>query len=343
MWYSPPILWGPLSALSSRDKDKLEKPAWIPIYGDANVTEGTITHLPDKAARARVDTPATDGTPLPAPHTILRSNIEFDQGTITLEAKLGDSECRVQLMLPAEPTTASSSEPIKGDNATTDLNAGLNVLGTPYGFAFWNGAKWEAGGGVGLGTSLPLCEWIPLKISARGSSIDLYAYGVKVVSTTRTLKRGQIGLLLQGASECSARNITVTADDPECFVVMQFTEEFSALYQDVIRPVCESYGYKVVRGDDFCTSGVIMEDVTRSIRAAALIIADVSHDNANVFYELGFAHAIGKPTILLSDKKRERLPFDISGFRTLFYDNTIGGKKVIESRLKQYLDALRPK
>jgi hypothetical protein len=37
------------------------------------------------------------------------------------------------------------------------------------------------------------------------------------------------------------------------------------------------------------------------------------------------------------------LPFDISGFRTLFYDNTIGGKGVVESRLKQYLDVLRPR
>jgi len=124
---------------------------------------------------------------------------------------------------------------------------------------------------------------------------------------------------------------------------MQFTEEFDVLYTEVIRPVCEAHGYKVIRGDDFYTNGPIMDDVTRSIRSAALIIADVTPDNANVFYEVGFAHAINKPTILLSDKKRMRLPFDISGFRTLFYDNTIGGKTVVEARLRQHLDALRPK
>ena len=128
-----------------------------------------------------------------------------------------------------------------------------------------------------------------------------------------------------------------------CFVVMQFTEEFNVLYKDVIKPMCASYGYNVVRGDDFYTSGQIMDDVTQSIRASALIIADVTPDNANVFYEVGYAHAIGKPTILLSDRKRKRLPFDISGFRTLFYDNTIGGRAVVEARLKQHLDALRPK
>jgi hypothetical protein len=319
------------------------KQVWIPIFGNAAVADGTITHLPDKAIRARADTPAIDGTQVPPPHTILRSNIEFDQGTVAFDAKLGDPECRVQLMLPAEPTAASSPELNKGDSANTDLAAGLNVLGTPYGFAFWNGGAWEGAGGSGLGSSLPVNEWIPLKVSAKGSSIDLYADGVKVVSTTRTLKRGQIGLLLQGASKCSVRNVIVAGDVPECFVIMQFTEEFDALYKDVICPVCDSHGYKVVRGDDFYRSGLILEDVTRSIRSAALIIADVTPDNANVFYEVGFAHAIGKPTILLSDKKRERLPFDISGFRTLFYDNTIGGKGVVESRLKQYLDVLRPR
>src|SRR5664280_661857 len=95
--------------------------------------------------------------------------------------------------------------------------------------------------------------------------------------------------------------------------LMQFSDEFNTLYKDVIRPICKGYGYKVVRGDDFYTSGQIMVDVTQSIRSAALIIADVTPRNENVFYELGFAHAIGKPTILLSDRKRERLPFDIAG------------------------------
>ena len=53
----------------------------------------------------------------------------------------------------------------------------------------------------------------------------------------------------------------------------------------------------------------------------------------NVFYEVGYAHGIKKATILLSDRTREKLPFDVSGFRTLFYDNTIGGKSDVEARL----------
>ena len=105
---------------------------------------------------------------------------------------------------------------------------------------------------------------------------------------------------------------------------MQFIEVYNTLYSKVIRPNYEEYKYKAIRADDFYNSGLIIYDITRSVRESTLFIADVTPDNANVFYEVGFAHGIGKPTILLSDRKREKLPFDISGFRTLFYDNTIG-------------------
>jgi hypothetical protein len=68
------------------------------------------------------------------------------------------------------------------------------------------------------------------------------------------------------------------------------------------------------------------------------VIADITPDNPNVFYEVGYAHGIKKPTILLSDRRRDKLPFDVSGFRTLFYDNTIGGKKAVEENLTKHLE-----
>lgn len=320
----------------------MTKQMWVSIFGNAEIADGVIKHLPVPSLAAYDGMPPADSAPVQPPHAIVRSNLEFEQGTITWEARLEEQSGRVQLMLAAELGSASGPDSSKGESIIPELSVGLNVMGAPYGFAIWNGA-WEGVGGSGHGSELPIGEWIHLKLVVRGSIAELYVQGVKVAMTARTLKRGQIGVLLQGNSESAIRNVTVTQDSPTCFAVMQFTDEFNVLYQDVIRPVCESYGYKVVRGDDFYTSGQIMEDVTQSIRSAALIIADVTPDNANVFYEVGYAHAIGKPTILLSDRKRERLPFDISGFRTLFYDNTIGGKAVVEARLKQHLDALRPK
>jgi len=68
-----------------------------------------------------------------------------------------------------------------------------------------------------------------------------------------------------------------------------------------------------------------------------IIIADITPPNPNVFYELGYSHALGKPTILLAQRE-SRLPFDVSGFRVIFYDNTIKGKGEVENNLRNHLN-----
>lgn len=61
-----------------------------------------------------------------------------------------------------------------------------------------------------------------------------------------------------------------------------------------------------------------------------------------MFYELGYSHALRKPTILLANREEtDRLPFDLSGFRVIFYDNTIRGKSSIESDLRGHLLTIR--
>jgi nucleoside 2-deoxyribosyltransferase len=75
-----------------------------------------------------------------------------------------------------------------------------------------------------------------------------------------------------------------------------------------------------------------------------VIVAEVTPANTNVFYELGYAHAIQKPTILLAEKPTDpakHLPFDISGFRVIFYDNTIKGKRSVEASLREHLQNIR--
>ena len=84
---------------------------------------------------------------------------------------------------------------------------------------------------------------------------------------------------------------------------------------------------------------MIIADITRRLQEADIVIADTTPQNPNVFYELGYAHAIGKPTIVLAEKGRE-LPFDVSGFRTLFYENSIAGKSQIEAGLRKHLEAI---
>ena len=293
---------------------------WISLFGTVEIEKGQITLVPDPLP------PDTQSTEPRVPHTLVRSNLEFDQGTVEMQVYLPDAQSRCQFVL--------------GGGTTVEFFAGLNTLGAPFGFAALRSGKWEPLGGAGHGSALPAEGWQSLKLHVKGSDHDLYLNGVKVASTSCPVTRAPLGLLLQSNGKVAVKNVRVATQQPVCFVVMQFTEEFNALYSDVIKKTCEEFGYKVVRGDDFYHSGLIIEDITRSIRESSLVIADVTPNNPNVFYEVGFAHGIGKTTILLSDRKRDKLPFDISGFRTLFYDNSIGGKGAVEERLRKHLEAL---
>lgn len=293
---------------------------WVSIFGSVEIIGGEITLVPIPFP------PAAPNAPPGIPFAQVRSNIEFEQGAIELEVFLPDSDSHCQIGLSGGPNI--------------ELYAGLNVLGAPYGFAAFQNGQWEPVLGAGHGSRLEADRWHRLKLHVQGSNLDLYFNSVKVVSASYRIARGPISLLLQSEGSLRVRNIVTATEDPMCFVVMQFTDEYNSLYAEVIKPTCESYGYKVIRADDFYTSGSIIDDITRSIKESAIVIADITPNNPNVFYEVGFAHGINKPTILLSDRKREKLPFDISGFRTLFYDNTIGGKNIVEERLKRHLESI---
>jgi nucleoside 2-deoxyribosyltransferase len=92
--------------------------------------------------------------------------------------------------------------------------------------------------------------------------------------------------------------------------------------QDAVRAALEEAGLKVVQHRDAFRPGAELTlRVLDSIREADLIVADVSRQNPNVFYEMGFAHALRKPTILLFDiKSGSKLPSDLDGLQYITYD-----------------------
>ena len=77
----------------------------------------------------------------------------------------------------------------------------------------------------------------------------------------------------------------------------------------------------------------------KDIYSSKFIIAEISPANQNVFFEVGYAHAMRKPIIFIAEKGKE-LPFDISGFRVLFYENSIKGKNEIQDGLRKNIDAV---
>lgn len=126
-------------------------------------------------------------------------------------------------------------------------------------------------------------------------------------------------------------NKGVNIVDGICFVLMPFKPDLDELYEKVIRAaVTKTKILRCIRADEIYGPRPIIIDIWRSIRESSIIIADLTGRNPNVLYELGLAHAIQKPVILLS-QNIDDIPFDLKHLRIVIYSNTdIGRKKLLE-------------
>ena len=180
-----------------------------------------------------------------------------------------------------------------------------------------------------------------VQVNLEGQRMTLNVDGIKVLDylLAEPLNREQVGILASGNSEVEFADVRVSARVLSAFVVMQFTSPFNELYDEVIDPVCHSVGIKAYRASDIYRPGVILQDITQGLTESNLIITEITPENANVFYELGYAHALKKPVILLAERGTG-LPFDISGYRVIFYDDAIRGKSSLESDLRRHLSSI---
>ena len=84
------------------------------------------------------------------------------------------------------------------------------------------------------------------------------------------------------------------------FVIMPFDSAFDVLHRRAIRPALEQFDFVAERYDDAPKVGSVLEEMSRSIDQADLVIAVVTGKNANVLFELGITIAFGKPCVLLA-------------------------------------------
>lgn len=128
-----------------------------------------------------------------------------------------------------------------------------------------------------------------------------------------------------------------TAPKPFCFVLMPFSEEFEDVYRIGIKEACDKAGAYCERVDEQIFSERILDRVYNQIAKADLIVADMSGRNPNVFYEVGYAHALGKLTILLT-KSADDIPFDLKHFTHIVYGTKISGlRDELEKRVKYFI------
>lgn len=119
---------------------------------------------------------------------------------------------------------------------------------------------------------------------------------------------------------------------------MPFDADFDDVYHYAIKRVVERNGLQCVRIDAEAFVGDIPLRIRESIKAAALMIADMSRAKPNVYFEVGIAQGAGVPTILVCNKD-SALEFDVQGERCLFYDRIVDLEACLSGELDKLLTA----
>lgn len=120
------------------------------------------------------------------------------------------------------------------------------------------------------------------------------------------------------------------------FVIMPFNEQFTDVWSGGILKAARIEGFDAIRADMINRSTDITEDIIEAISICRIAIVDVTGNNPNVMFELGYAMAKRKPQIIIS-QSAEFLPFDIRNIRTIVYKNTWAGIEDLSKRLGVFL------
>jgi hypothetical protein len=112
-----------------------------------------------------------------------------------------------------------------------------------------------------------------------------------------------------------------------CFVISPIGEAGSEdrersdkVLKYIISPAAKACGYSTIRADQISRPGIITSQIIQHLAQDPLVIADLTGQNANVFYELAVRHMVRKPVVQIIHA-REKIPFDVSQLRTIEYDH----------------------
>ena len=100
---------------------------------------------------------------------------------------------------------------------------------------------------------------------------------------------------------------------PVCFVIQPFDDgKFDERFKDIYKPALDEADLEVYRVDEDSSVEVPMLAIEDGIRKATICLADITTDNSNVWYELGYAFAVNRPVIMICSSERQgAFPFDI--------------------------------
>jgi hypothetical protein len=325
---------------------------WLALTGNIEFGANSVTFLgvpqtpPGAASAANTEESSASDVDQPPPSPMPSI------GSALASMPAGDGTVYAEITFEEVTALTACDFIVSYDPETrAQLNVGLGGVGSfaMVGVREWvpqtttAQARWHYHASVGDRSNMKPGVRYELEVRLTGSRAVVLLNGVEaLIASGLPERKGQIGLFFVSSGKVTVENIRISAVPARAFVVMQFTSPFNEIYADVIRDACHSFGLEPVRADDTYGPGLIITDIIEQIQSARVVIADVTAApgvNANVYWEVGFAHGVGRPLILLAESST-KLPFDISGFRTLFYENSITGRGKFDAALKRHLGAV---
>jgi len=316
---------------------------WVPIAGDFDVGENTIVFQGKPVELApEPPTSGAGGEVMPRKGSAV--------GILVSDQPAGDGTMAADVVFE-NSTDETACEFILAYNVDTkgQVTAGLGGGWSMFSIREWlpsassaEQSRWVTFDASGDRRNLKPGKSYHLEAQLLGSRVSLSVDGVAVASARLpgpTPQRAQVGLFCLGQHSIRVSNLKLDTKKAQAFIVMQFSTPFNEIYSDVIRQACVDYGMEPLRADEMYGPGIIIKDISEQILSSQVVIADVTPSNQNVYFEVGYAHGVGKPIILLAEKGT-KLPFDLSAFRTLFYENSISGRASFDEGLRRHLNSI---
>ena len=268
----------------------------------------------------------------------------FPIGLAISDATMENGECEVRIRFSAPFTGPEQAAGVVLGYRSRERRyvfARLGAAHSSYSIGEYANGSWMPLVTAGQRQNLKHDREYLLHLRIKGQELIMHVDGVPVSQCvlSQPLEGRQVGLIAAGDHEITFSRFEVAKAKPKAFVVMQFAEPYDTFCREVIQKQAEAAGFEVFRIDERAGPGVILQDIQGVIEQSAVVIAEITLANPNVFCEVGYAHALAKPTILLT-KKGSELPFDIRSFGVVFYHDTIGGKAEVEQSLHSHLMAV---
>ncbi|MFC1573419.1 hypothetical protein ACFL6M_07460 [Candidatus Eisenbacteria bacterium] len=250
----------------------------------------------------------------------------------------------IQVTVELPPTTESAGKVLLGYRTLTDpyFSVGLGGHKAAYVVSEWvPDSGWHARRRVGQRSSLVPGRRYELRVTVKEDRIGLAVDSVPVLNydLQKPVPTGRIGAFAWGHKPVRFGILHYARDPVEAFVVMQFSPRYERAYRELIQVAASRAGIIAKNVGEEFGPGNILDDIAKGIQKSAVVIAEVTPANRNVFYEVGYAHAIGKPTILVA-QKGTKLPFDLTVHKCLFYQNNNVGRQNACARLKKHIDVV---